>query len=62
MRRRVGRTLTADQRELCLAELSTWEEWLEFSGSGRSIPEDGQSELRKQLQFLRLDLVKSSGF
>ena len=52
-----------EAKRIALAEeCSAWTDWLEGSIAARTIPDARRTTLTEELQLLRYDLLKSSGF
>ena len=62
LQRRLSPRLSEARREKLLADLNSWEDWLERSATNQAIEHDRAQELRRQIQFIRLDLLKLAGF
>jgi hypothetical protein len=58
----VGERPEGARRTRLQEELMTYEDWLERSPEARALPAGRLDQLRRELQLLRLDLLKSSGF
>ena len=62
VKRMLGPSLSAEKREELFARLAGWEVWLERQRLHRNVDRERLNRLRKDLQFLRLDLSKQTGF
>ncbi len=61
-RTRVPRALDAAERQALIDAAIRWEEWLDRGGKTEAKDPEELRVLRRDLQFLRLDLLKAGGF
>ncbi|MFN0057187.1 MAG: hypothetical protein ACKVX7_01910 [Planctomycetota bacterium] len=61
-RKALGARPEGKARERLGRELMSYEDWVERSVEARALPRERLDALRRELQLLRLDLVKSAGF
>ena len=62
VRRKIGRRLPTGQRATILEKLAQWEVWLDHQNAETPERRRRVNEVRRDLQFLRLDLIKLTGF
>ncbi|MCI0650564.1 MAG: hypothetical protein L0Z55_01630 [Planctomycetes bacterium] len=59
VRERLGKRTTSTKTEAWIDALLLWEEWLELEGPSAGISAEETRSLRREIQFLRLDLIKT---